>query len=141
MKSQARIKSLVAPLLRREFLRYLAVGVLNTGFSYSIYVLLLWLGLAYFVANLVALVCGIVFSFQMQGRYVFDNTSRRLFPKYMLLWVLIYFCNIALIKLLLVCGFNAYVAGALALPPIVLLSYVLQKYLIFNTSQRPGRSL
>jgi len=134
-----RIKSLLAPLLRREFLRYLAVGVLNTGFSYSIYVLLLWLGLAYFVANLLALICGIVFSFQMQGRYVFDNTSRRLFPKYMLLWVLIYFCNITLIKLLIVCGFNAYVARALALLPIVLLSYVLQKYLIFNANQRPDQ--
>jgi putative flippase GtrA len=134
-----RIKSMLAPLLRREFLRYLAVGALNTGFSYSIYALLLWLGLAYFVANLIALVCGIVFSFQMQGRYVFDNTSRRLFPKYMVLWVLIYFCNIALIKLLLVCGFNAYVAGALALPPIVLLSYVLQKYLIFNVNRRPDQ--
>jgi len=134
-----RIKSLLAPLLRREFLRYLAVGALNTCFSYSIYALLLWLGLAYFVANMIALVCGIVFSFQMQGRYVFDNTSRRLFPKYMVLWVLIYFCNIALIKLLLVCGFNAYGAGALALPPIVLLSYVLQKYLIFNVNRRPDQ--
>jgi len=134
-----RIKSLLAPLLRREFLRYLVVGVLNTVFSYSIYVLLLWLGLAYFIANLVALLCGIVFSFQMQGRYVFDNTSRRLFPKYMVLWVLIYFCNIAMIKLLLICGFNAYVAGALALPPIVLLSYVLQKYFIFNVNHRPDQ--
>jgi hypothetical protein len=68
----------------------------------------------------------------MQGRYVFDNTSRGLFPRYVLLWVLIYFCNIALIKWFLLCGMNAYVAGALALAPIVLLSYALQKYLIFN---------
>ncbi len=132
----ARIKSLFAPLLRHEFVRYLVVGVLNTGFSYSVYALLLWLGFAFFVANLIALLCGIVFSFQTQGRFVFDNTSRRLFPKYVLLWILIYFSNIALIKLFLLFGFNAYVAGALAIPPIVLLSYVLQKYLIFNINQR-----
>jgi putative flippase GtrA len=132
----ARIKSLFTPLLRHEFVRYLVVGVLNTGFSYSVYALLLWLGFVFFVANLIALLCGIAFSFQTQGRFVFDNTSRRLFPKYVLLWILIYFSNIALIKLFLLCGFNAYVAGALAIPPIVLLSYVLQKYLIFNKSQR-----
>jgi len=139
LNSMVRIKSFFGPLLRRQFLRYLAIGVLNTGFSYSVYALLLWSGLAYFVANLIALLCGVVFSFQTQGRYVFDNTSPRLFPKYVVFWALIYVCNIVLIKLFLLCGFNAYVAGALGLPPMVLLSYVLQKHLIFNTGRRPRR--
>ena len=129
------IKRLAGPLLRHQFLRYLIVGALNTGFSYSVYALLLWLGLVYFVANLIALLAGIVFAFQTQGRFVFGNASRGLFPKYVLLWILVYLCNIALIKLFLVGGFDAYVAGALALPPIVLLSYLLQKYLVFNNDR------
>jgi len=124
-------------MLRHQFARYVAVGLLNTGFSYLVYALALWSGLVFFAANLIALLSGIIFSFAMQGRFVFDNLSRSLFPRYVVLWLAIYLVNITIIKLTMTFGFNAYTAGAIALGPIVALSYVLQKRLVFGTRNRP----
>lgn len=115
----------------RQFARFILVGVLNTAFSYLVYAALLLAGLNFALANLGAVLLGILFSFRTQGALVFSNSSPRLIFRYAAFWLIIYLCNIGLIKLLLSFGLNAYVAGALALPPIVLLSYVVQKYLVF----------
>jgi putative flippase GtrA len=122
----------LGPLLNRQFTRFLLVGVVNTAFSYLVYAALIFLGVNFALANLGAVVLGIVFSFKTQGTLVFNNPSHHLLLKYAVFWFVIYLCNIGLIKLLLSLGLNAYAAGALALPPIVLVSYVLQKYVVFK---------
>jgi putative flippase GtrA len=118
-------------------IRFVLVGVLNTGFSYLIYAVLLFVGLGYQLANFFALVVGIVFSFKTQGTFVFNNTARGLFFRFAICWLLIYLCNIGFIRQMLIFGLDAYEAGALAIAPIAVLSYLLQKYLVFNTRDRP----
>lgn len=115
-----------------QFVRFVLVGVANTGFSYAVYAMLLYAGLNYALANLGACLLGIMFSFRTQGILVFRNPAWRPLSKYVAFWLLIYLCNIGLIKALLSCGFNPYAAGALALAPIVALSYTLQKYVVFR---------
>lgn len=117
---------------RQRFLRYLAVGLANTAFSYGIYALGIALGMAYFVANLVALVCGICVGFQAHKRLVFQMSSRYSFVYFVAVWAVLYVFNIALIGWLMARGFNAYVAGALALPPTTVLSYGMQRLLVFR---------
>jgi putative flippase GtrA len=125
--------SMYAPVTERQrFLRYLAVGLANTAFSYGIYALCIWFGMAYFVANLVSLVCGICVGFQAHKRLVFKTAGRYSFLYFVAVWAVLYCFNIALIGWLMGQGLNAYTAGALALPPTTLMSYGLQRLLVFR---------
>ena len=120
-------------LLRLEFARFLLVGVLNTGFSYAVYAVLLYAGMVYYAANFGAMVAGVGFSFLTQGRLVFRNRDARLIFRFAAGWVVIYGINIGVIALLLRwTDVNAYAAGALALLPITLISYFVQKFLVFG---------
>lgn len=120
-------------MLKMQAFRFLAIGVVNTGFSYAVYAFFLWLGLGYAAANLVALILGILFSFKTQGRFVFKNTENRLFGRFLLSWALIYLATITVIGQFIALGLNAYVSGALALPFSTVLSYLTQKYFVFHT--------
>lgn len=113
-------------------MRFILVGFLNTTFSYLIYASMLFVGFGYQLANFLALVVGILFSFKTQGHLVFDNPDNRLLGRFILSWVLIYFFVITLIGGIIGLGFDAYAAGALALPFSVALSYLAQKYFVFR---------
>ena len=104
-------------LLRFEFVRFVLVGVLNTAFGYAVYAGLLYLGLHYALANLMALLLGIAFSFRTQGTLVFRNPDLRLIVRFAACWLLILGFNIGLIALFMHFGLDAYVAGALSLLP------------------------
>lgn len=119
-------------LFNAQFFRFLVVGTINTGFSYSVYALLLFFGLNYKLANLAALILGIIFSFITQGRFVFRNTNGKLFFRFAFCWALLYIFNIRLIEFFINQGFDAYQAGAIAVPPMTVLSYFIQKIVIFR---------
>ena len=117
---------------RAQFLRFLMVGMLNTGFSYGVYAALIWLGLPYVWANLGSLVLGILFSFRTQGRLVFRNAANRLFGRFVVAWSVIFVLHTGIIAGFVRVGANAYLAGALALVPVALLSFVVQKFFVFR---------
>jgi len=116
--------------------RFLLVGVLNTGFSYGLYVILVWAGVHFAVANLVATVAGILFSFRMQGRFVFGNTDGALLWRFVPVWIVLWLLNVGLITALVRWGLDPYSAGALALVPTVAASYLVQKHFVFNAVRR-----
>lgn len=113
--------------------RFLAVGAVNTGFSYGVYSGLLFMGLNYALANLAALSLGIIFSFKTQGALVFQNGDNRLFGRYILGWGVIYLLSVALIGHLMAAGLNAYIAGALATLCSAALSYLVMRRFVFRT--------
>jgi putative flippase GtrA len=120
----------------KQFVRFLLVGTLNTGFSYLVYALLLLAGLHYAVANLGSVVLGIIFSFKTQGVLVFRDPRNALFARFAASWIVIYGANVALIALFVRLGLNPYVAGLAVLPIIVPTSYLVQKILIFRKSEQ-----
>ena len=122
----------IAPLLRPQFMRYLAVGAANTGFSILVYWAMLWAGLAVPLASLASLVVGILISFTTQSRFVFDNRDPWKLLPYFIVWSILYAFNLGLIWLLMRCGLDAYAAGLLSTPVTVLLSYFLQKTFVFR---------
>ena len=122
----------IAPLLRPQFMRYLAVGAANTGFSILVYWAMLWAGLAVPLASLVSIVVGILISFTTQSRFVFDNRDPWKLLPYFIVWSILYAINLGLIWLLMHCGLDAYAAGFLSTPATVLLSYFLQKAFVFR---------
>lgn len=117
---------------RHQFVRFLLIGIGNTGFSYGLYAALLFLGLQYQVASLLALLLGIAFSFITQGNVVFRNATRYTFLKFVVAWMLIYVINILIIGLLMRLSMNAYLAGAVATMPVTLISYFILKFAVFG---------
>ncbi len=123
-----------------QFIRFLIVGTINTGFSYGLYSLFLFLGLEFKIASLFSLIISIIFSFTTQGRLVFKNNNNRLFFRFAFCWLLIYFFNIFLIGKLIAYGFNAYESGAIALIPVTLFSYFVQKIVVFRKNKVSSES-
>lgn len=115
-----------------QFVRFLVVGVLNTGFSYGVYAALLYGGLGFVLANMLATALGILFSYRSQSRLVFHEQGRGSLWRFAGVWAVIWLINIGCIAGLVRLGFSAYWAGAIALVPTVLCSYVLQKFLVFR---------
>ena len=122
----------IAPLLRPQFMRYLAVGAANTGFNILVYWAMLWAGFAVPLASLASIVVGILISFTTQSRFVFDNRDPWKLLPYFIVWSTLYAFNLGLIWLLMRCGLDAYAAGFLSTPATVLLSYFLQKTFVFR---------
>jgi putative flippase GtrA len=128
-------------LLRLQIVRFLVVGVANTAFSYLVYALLLFVGLNYALANLGALILGILFSFRTQGRFVFNNTNSKLLGRFVIAWAVVYALTIVIIGRLISFGLDAYTAGAFALPITALASFFVQKYFVFRSSARTTERL
>lgn len=117
---------------KNKFYLYVLVGVGNTIFGYSIFALLIHLGLHYQFAALLATCIGVLFNFKTTGRIVFKNTNNKLIFKFMLVYVVQYFVNISLIKLFLSFTLNTYEAGAIATFFCAILSYLLNKNFVFG---------
>ena len=121
---------------RHRWLRFLVTGGLNTGFSYGVYALLVYMGMNFALSNLCSLVRGILFSFRTQAAFVFKRSGRGLFWRYVAVWTVLYFSNIFMIAGLIRLGGNPYSAGAMAIIPTAILSFFLQKYVVFTAPQK-----
>ena len=118
---------------RAQFFRFLAVGGINTTFSYGIYAGLVSMGSHYAAANLVAVTAGVFFSFRTTGRFVFGRRDNRRFGRFVLAWSAIYVASVGVIGALLWMTGNPYAAGAMAIPPTAVMSYVVQRFFVFRT--------
>lgn len=115
-----------------QFLRFVLVGGLNTAFGVGVYCLAIFIGLPYFVATLVSNVLGVFFNFMTTGNLVFRNGNPRLIFRFVTCYVVIYFVNTIVVKLLLISNFNSYWAGILATPIVALCSYFLLKKFVYK---------
>lgn len=127
-------------MLNTQFLKFVAVGIVNTAFSYGTYAAFIYLGFSFVLASLISFILGILFSFKTQGALVFKNTDRRLLFVFTFNWLLIYLFMVGFIALMINLGFNEYWAGVLAMPPLAIFSYVTQKYLVFRNKPGPAAS-
>jgi putative flippase GtrA len=116
----------------KVFLRFLAVGVLNTAFGYGCYVLALSLGLGYASALAVATVIGVLFNFHSTGRLVFGSRDNRLIFRFVAIYGVVYTANVAGIKLSFLLGLDAYTGGALLVLPMAVLAFLLNKRFVFG---------
>ena len=131
--SEIRTMILFSYTIDRTFIRFVLIGLLNTAFGVGLYCLLVDLGMPYRSAVLLSTVLGVLFNFKTIGTFVFKNTNNRLIFRFILAYVIIYFINIGLIRLLLeLTDINEYIAGIIATPIVAIASFVLQKHFVFN---------
>ncbi len=119
--------------LPEQFIRFLIIGGVNTVFAYSIYALSIFLGAHYTLAVLLSTVIGTCFSFKTMGTMVFDNPDNMLIFKFIAVYALCYFLNIGILRVLTLIGVtNLYVAGLTSSLLVALVSFSLNKWVVFR---------
>ncbi|WP_442941738.1 GtrA family protein [Nostoc sp.] len=123
----------------KKFIRFLIVGGINTLFGYSIFIMLILLNFRYEIAVLISTMCGVLFNFKTIGTFVFKNKNNKLIFKFILVYAMIYFLQLFFLKQLLSYKINLFVAEALILLPLALVSYTLNKIFVFSKLEQRKR--
>jgi len=118
--------------LDRQFHRFLAVGVLNTMVGYGLFSLFIFLGFHYTLAVLFSTILGVLFNFHSIGRLVFGRHEYRLLARFFGVYGVTYILNVSFLGLFALFGINMYLAGALLLAPMAIISFLLNKYHVFG---------
>ena len=118
--------------IKPVFTRYLLVGALNTAFGYSVFALLVFVGLHYSIALFFATVVGIFFNFKTFGIIVFAQNERRLIWRFITVYAILYAVNVFLVFIFLPFLGNIYVANALAIILNATLGFYLNKRYVYK---------
>lgn len=122
-----------------RFINFLFIGGINTLFGYSIFALLIFFGLHYSLANLIAIVVGVIFNFFTTGNFVFKNNNKKLIFKFILVYSITWFINTFFMFIAKKNGVgNLYMVGAVLLLPCAFISFILMKYFVFNKWETDG---
>ena len=116
----------------KQIILFFIVGGLNTLFGYSLYALLLFFHLHYALASLLATVGGVLFNFKTTGTIVFKNNNNRLLFKFVIVYCISYAVNVTCLRIFAAFGTNMYLAGAILVIPVALLSYWLLNRFVFG---------
>lgn len=128
--------SLRASETSRRFLRFLAVGLLNTAFGYAVYSLLLWGGLPPQIALVIAFAIGVMWNYFTTARLVFRVSGFQRLWAYVAAYLGVYATNALLLHMALRVGTNAFLAQAILTPIIAVLSFLLLS-MVFRGLARP----
>jgi putative flippase GtrA len=116
----------------RQFLLFCMVGAVNTAFGYSIFAVLLFLGLGRALALLLATCAGVLFNYFSTGRIVFGNRGAGKLPRFVASYGVVYVCNLAVMEALVALGVNAYAAGAISILSSTVIAFVLNRLFVFS---------
>ncbi|MCL2442237.1 MAG: GtrA family protein [Treponema sp.] len=123
-----------------QFIKFSLVGLSNTLISYIIYVLLVFLGVHYIIANIIAFIIGVANSFFWNHRFVFkDETGgkRSLIKSLIKTYISYTFTGVIVANFLLyilidLFGISEYIAPLFCLIVTVPLNYILNKMWAFR---------
>lgn len=115
-----------------QFARFLLVGALNTAIGYGIFAGLILLGVAAMPALVMTYVLGTLVNFFTTGRLVFNESRLSPLLRFVLAYVVIYFFNLGLFKLVAAAFPNPLVTQALCLPVVAVFSFLLFKLFVFG---------
>lgn len=121
-------------IYKPKFIKFASVGILNTIFSYSIFCILIHIGLQHYSAVILGSLISIIFNFKTLGHLVFKNYKNKLIVKYFLVYTIMTTLNIILLDVELKLNINIYLASAILLMPLGFISYLLNKNLVFKTT-------
>ncbi|WP_420587378.1 GtrA family protein [Ruegeria sp.] len=106
------------------FLRFLVVGVVNTGFGYLLFALLLAAGLSAQPALALAFAGGVLWNYVTHARLVFGTGGVARLPVYVLAYLGLYGINALGLQALLSAGLPPIVAQGVLVLPIAVLAYI-----------------
>jgi putative flippase GtrA len=115
------------------FARYIAVGLLNTAVGFSLYAIFIFSGLHYSLAVLLSTIMGVLFNFKTIGKIVFKNSGNHLLLRFIGVYTVTYFLNVMGLRIFDYFKIDMYLAGALILIPLAIISFILHKTFVFRT--------
>ena len=117
--------------LNIQFLKFIAIGALNTLFGYFVYIVFILAGIEYHLALTFATILGVIFNFFTTGKIVFLNKGFNNIKKFVLLYFSIYCINQVLLTIFVEHGVNMIISQTIIMPLLVLTSYLINKHYIF----------
>jgi putative flippase GtrA len=117
-----------------QFRRFLMVGIVNTMFGYSIFAMLVWLGVPASVALLLATILGVLFNFVTNGHFVFNGFDRGRLVRFIAAYGTVYLTNLAILDVLRAGGIATIAAQGAALTVVVPLSFLILKWFVFKSN-------
>lgn len=146
MESETKLAALFgSPGVRRKSMRELVlfglVGLANTAFGYGLYAFCLYLGWPYQVATALSMLGSICVGFLGQGRLVFGNFESRRIVRYVVMWVGLLLLFNLIVKGTIYAGYSAYLGGLVALPIIIPVSFLAQKFYVFRHSSTASQKI
>lgn len=119
--------------LDTQFIRFLLVGALNTAFGYGVFAALVLSNMDSGLALLCATLAGIIFNFFTTGGLVFRAAPGPVqFLRFFALYAVLYALNLACLKGLEALHLHPLAAQAILLPLFVIISYFLNKHVVFR---------
>ena len=116
----------------RKLILFFLVAGLNTLFGYGLFAGLIFVGVPYVLATLIALFLGVLFNFKTYGVLVFKNNDNSRIVRFIGVYAVTYITNISLMFLFReLWGLNDYEIGAILAIPIGLLGFALNKKWVF----------
>ncbi len=114
-----------------RMLRFVAAGLVNTGFGYACYAAFVLAGTPLWIAVTGTTAIALPFNFASYGRFVFSNTHLRRLPRFLLFYASLAAANYALLRLAARFGTGPLLAQGASLPLLAGMGYFGMKYLVF----------
>jgi len=117
-----------------RFLKFMAIGVLNTANGYFLFAALLYSGLHYSLATLLANILSVFINFKTYGRIVFNSRDNGLIYRFISIYVFMYFLIIGCLKVFTLLSINLYVGNLLLTIPLAIVSFFLNSRFVFRVN-------
>ena len=118
-------------LWQNQFIRFLFIGGINTIFGYSTYALLVIVGVDYRLALTIGTILAVLFNYYTNGRFVFLNKGKMVLLKFILLNIIMYIFNQALLIAFVNSGIGKLISQAVIIPIIIVTSFIINKTWVF----------
>ncbi len=120
-------------MINTKFIKFIFVGILNTIFSYFIFVVIFYFTNNKELTLSLSFVIAIIFNYLMMSKYVFsDKKAFGKLLKFFLVYIVLYIVNIIHLKVCVdIYDFNVYFAQFLTLLYLPLLSFYLNNKYVF----------
>jgi putative flippase GtrA len=122
-----------------QFVRFILAGLLNTGVGYLIYAVGVVAGLRPDIALIGAFAFALIFNYFTHARLVFRRSGSAIFTRFVVAYVAIYFINLVILRAILSLGTGALLAQAIALPFVVVCTFVIFKLAVFKDKAEDHR--
>ncbi len=121
------------PPVAQRFLRFLVVGVVNTGVGYLLYALLYLLTpLGPQRALLAAFWLGVLWNYVTTSRFVFGARGFGRLPHYVACYLVVYLMNAKALHLMVAAGLDPLLAQALLTPAAAVMTFVLMSVVMMR---------
>lgn len=120
-------------LKNSKIFRFLFIGIVNTLFSYFIFIILYYFLFNKEMALTLSFIISILFNFQTISKYVFNDSKQKKFIVFILIYVFTYLLNLLhLFVTVDIYDMNVYLAQFLTLLYLPVISFYLNKNYVYN---------